>query len=297
MTHEVPEYRKAFGATHTSASGATQPVYEHMLKLRLRKEHKMQFPFAARPRAGQIVQMIADLAMGVYEYNPERGIVQPMVLEDAVRRGMNEFNFYKPRDWDGGKDVEEFQAMKEVIPIMAQHAFDGLMEQYALVADFEGEFQRWHHDPRIDVPTMLFCDYTGGGWQTDLKCSFPLRNPPRKDGTRTWRAPAPRTAPTEQQLMQQAVYYKATGLRPSLLYVTPKGYNLVTEAEAPELKADNLEIVFEQVVQRWMVHQNLFKAAEGSWNKLFGMVVPNYAEISTRHGPEILNIAKNVWRI
>ena len=59
MEFEVPAYRDAFGATHNSASGGTQPLDEHILKLFLRKEYKMNFPFGARPRAGQIVQEIA----------------------------------------------------------------------------------------------------------------------------------------------------------------------------------------------------------------------------------------------
>ena len=38
MQHDTPEYRKFFGATHNSASGATQPLDEHVLKLKIRKE-------------------------------------------------------------------------------------------------------------------------------------------------------------------------------------------------------------------------------------------------------------------
>ena len=58
MEFEVPAYREPFGATHLSASSGTQPIDEYILKLLLRKEYKMSFPFGARPRAGQIVQEI-----------------------------------------------------------------------------------------------------------------------------------------------------------------------------------------------------------------------------------------------
>ena len=50
MQREIPDYSLFFGRQHVSASGATQPIDEHVLKLYLRKEHKMNFPFAARPR-------------------------------------------------------------------------------------------------------------------------------------------------------------------------------------------------------------------------------------------------------
>jgi len=295
MNIEIPDYRKEFGSFHNSASGATQPVDEHMLKLFLRKEHKMQFPFAARPRAGQICQTIADMALGLHDYSPISGPQQPIDIDEAIRRGLNEYEFYKPRDWDDGKDAEEYEAFKETIGITARHAVEGVKEFYGN-DEFEGEFQRWHKDERIDVPTMLFQDYTGGGRQIDLKCSFPLRNPPKKDGTRTWRAPAPRTKPTEQQIMQQAVYYKATGDSAALLFVTAKGYNIVDESNCDELKPDHLEAVYEDVVQRWLVIQNLLRAANGSWSNLFGLVQPDFGQIAGRHGPQILSIARAAWR-
>jgi len=296
MNTDIPDYRKEFGSFHNSASGATQPVDEHILKLYLRKEHKLGFPFAARPRAGQIVQSIADMALGVYEYSPIAGRQKPMDIDDAIRRGMNEFEFYKPRQWDNGKDAEEHQAFKETIGIMARHAVDGIKEFYGNT-EFEGEFQRWHKDERIDVPTMLFQDYTGGGRQIDLKCSFPVRNPPKKDGTRTWRAPTPKTEPTPQQVMQQAVYWKATGDEPGLLFVTAKGYNIVDASKCDALKKDHLEAVYEDVVQRWAVIQNLLRAANGSWRNLFGMVQPDFGQIAGRHGPDILKIAREQWRL
>ena len=294
--HEIPEYRKLFGSAHNSASGGSQPVDEHVLKLYLRKELGRSFPFAARPRAGQITQSIADMALGVHDYSPISGPGKPMDMEEAVRRGMAEFEFYKPRDWDDGKDAEEYHKFKEVIPEMANHAVAGIKEFYG-DTEFEGEFQRWHQDELIDVPTMLFQDYTGGGRQIDLKCSFPTRNPLKKDGTRSWRFPKPKTEPTPQQILQQAVYWKATGDAPGLLFVTPLGYNIVDASNCDALKPDALEDAYQQVRQRWLVIQNLLRAANGSWSNLFALVQPDYGQIVGRHGPEILAIAKQVWRL
>ena len=80
MEYEVPEYSKAFGRYHVSASGGTQPLDEHILKLLLRKEYKMNFPMSARPRAGQIVQIVADLCMGLHDYIPIRGQQERMAF-------------------------------------------------------------------------------------------------------------------------------------------------------------------------------------------------------------------------
>jgi hypothetical protein len=217
-------------------------------------------------------------------------------MAEAVRYGLSEFMSYMPRTWDGGKDAEEYDEIKEHIADMAQHAVDGLQEYFG-DGEMEGEWQRWHKDERLDVPVMLFQDYSGQGKQIDLKCSFPLRNPPKKDGTRTWRMPKPRTEPTAQQLMQQAVYWKATGDKPALLFVTGAGYNIVNEDNCDALKPESLEQTYEDIVRRWLVIQNLLRAANGSWNTLFGLVQPDFAMMSQRHGPDILKIAKEAWRI
>ena len=293
---EIPDYRKDFGSYHNSASGATQPTYEHILKLYLRKEYKMNFPFAARPRAGQIVQEIVDLHLGLDGYSPIQGKKQGMSLAQATKKGIDSYNTYQPRDWDDGKDREEFDHFKEVVGEMAAFAVQGLKEHFGGL-DFEGEYQRWHEDERIDVPTMLFQDYCGNGLQIDLKCSFPMRNPLKKDGTRSWRNPKPKTEPTAQQQMQQAVYWKATGNRPALLFVTPAGYHIASDENCDALKLDILEGVYEDVVARWLTIQNLMRAANGNWKNLFGLVTPDYGEIAGRHGSEILKIARDAWRI
>jgi hypothetical protein len=296
MQREIPDYSLFFGRKHVSASGATQPIDEHVLKLYLRKEHKMNFPFAARPRAGQIVQSIADMALGVHDYSPIHGPKEPMDIDEAISRGLTEFEFYKPRDWDGGKDAEEYHHFKEVIPTMARYAVEGIREFYKGVS-FEGEYQRLYNEEKLDVPVILFQDFTGAGRQIDLKCSLPVRNPPKKDGTRTWRNPKPKTEPTAQQIMQQAVYNKATGDEPGLLFVTPAGYNIVTAENCDALKPEALEATYQDVVQRWVVQQNLLKAANQNWATLFGLVQPDFGQIAGRHGPDILKIARETWRV
>lgn len=296
MEYEVPEYRKEFNASHNSASGGTQTVDEHILKLYLRKEYKMNFPFGAKPRAGQIVQTACDLHLGLDNYSPIQGQKKGIDIDLAINKAMAEFMTYKPRDWDDGRDMEDYQEIKTHIPMMVNYAVSGLQEYYG-DAEIEGESQRWVEVDGIDVPTMLFLDYAGDGKQIDLKCSFPMRNPLKKDGTRSWRIPKPKTEPTRQQVLQQAVYWKATGFTPGLLFVTADGYNIVTADNCRALSEDSLNEAWNEIVHRWMIIQNLLKAANGNWKTLFGLVQPDFATISQRHGSEILNIAKNAWRI
>jgi len=295
--YTIPDYRKDFGCYHNSASGGTQSTYENLFKLYIRKEYKMQFPMSARPRAGQIVQQGCDHYFGLHDYSPVRGQQEGLTLGEAVRHAMTEYMEYKPIKWDGGKDMEVFEACKEAIPEMIGHAVRGTEEYFGKNVEMVGEYQRVFKDDRLDIPTIMFLDYADDTRQIDLKCSLPVANPPKKDGTRTWRIPKPKTEPTWNQVAQQAVYWKGTGLVPALLFVTGEGYNLCTPDNCDMLKPDALEEAYERIAQRWLTIQNLMKAANGNWKTLFGMVAPDFAEIAQRHGPEILEIAKQTWRV
>ncbi len=296
MTQEIPDYRKEFGAKHDSASGATQTKDEYILKLFCR-HLGVKMPMAARPWCGIMVQDGADLILGLDKYQPMIGQQEGMEPAKAIAHTMQRYNKYKPRTWDDGKDAEEFEAFKEYIPDMILHAVEGVKECFKQANMVEGEYQRWLNEPAIDVPIMLYQDYSGGGIQCDLKAKPPLRNPQKKDGTRTWRVPKVEgMRPTAQQQMQQAVYHKATGEPPSLLFVSASGYYISDADNCDQLKPEALDRAYADAVQSWRVSQNLLKDARGSWKELANRVVPDFNEIARRHGPGIIDVANQLWR-
>ena len=296
MGNETPAYRQEFGAAHDSASGATQDKWEFVLKLYCR-HLQVKMPMAARPMCGIVVQDGANKILGLDKYQPLIGQQDGMEQTKAIAEAMQRFNKYKPRTWDDGKDAEEFEAFKEYIPDMILHAAEGVREAFKHANMIKGEYQRWHNEPKIDVPIMLYQDYSGGGKQTDLKAKPPLRNPPKKDGTRSWRVPKVEgITPTAQQQIQQAVYYKATGEPPSLLYVSASGYYIADADNCDALKPEALEKAYSDVVRSWQINQNLLKAANGSWRTLAGLVQPDFNEIARRHGPAIVDVANQLWR-
>ena len=294
---EIPDYRINFGMKHESSSNATIPKDEMVLKHYLRKEHKMSFPMASRPISGIKVQTGTDCAMGLHNFSPIRGQQDPMEINESVRYALTEYQGYTPRTWDNGKDAEEYEEFREHLPEMIKHAVDGLHKYFEGVNRIEGESMKQFIEPKIDVPIVLYQDYSGGGRQIDLKCSLPMRNPPKKDGTRSWRIPKPKTEPSAQQVMQQAVYWKATGEKPALLFVTASGYNIVDETNCELMTEDNLQRAYDDVVRSWLVTQNLLKASRGSWKTLAGLVQPDMVQLSARHGPKITQLAKQLWEI
>lgn len=296
MTQETPEYRKEFGAAHDSASGATQDQWEFVLKLYCR-HLQVKMPMAARPWCGIKVQDGANLILGLDKYQAMVGQVDGVDPAIAIAQTVKHYNSYQPRWWDDGKDAEEFEAFKDHLPDMILHAAEGVKERFKHANMIEGEYQRWHNEPKIDVPVMLFQDYSGGGIQCDLKAKPPLRNPLKKDGTRSWRVPKVEgMLPNAQQQIQQAVYYKATGEPPSLLFVSASGYYIADADNCDLLKPDALDRAYAEAVRSWQISQNLLKAANGSWRTLAGLVQPDFNEIARRHGPSIVDVANQLWR-
>lgn len=294
MSREIPDYRKQFGARHDSAFGATQDKWEFVLKLYAR-HHGINFPMSARPWAGICVQHGVDVYLGLADYTPVIGQEDQADITEAIRSAVCKYQDYTPRNWDGDKDMEEYHAFMDHIPEMVKVGAEAVRQRFSHANMMEGEYQRWHNEPKIDVPIMLYQDYSGGGIQADLKCSLPLRNPPKKDGTRSWRVPKPRTEPTWQQVVQQSIYWKATGEMPSLLFVTASGYHIADSQNCEALTEDSLERAYNEAVRSWSVSQNLLRAANGSWRDLAGLVQPDFNEIARRHGPTIVDLAKQLW--
>ena len=246
---------------------------------------------------GIVVQDGANKILGLDKYQPLIGQQDGMEQTKAIAAAMQRFNKYKPRDWDDGKDAEEWDAFKQYLTNMILFAVEGVRERFKHANMIEGEYQRWHNEPKIDVPVMLYQDYSGGGIQCDLKAKPPLRNPPKKDGTRSWRVPKVEgITPTAQQQIQQAVYYKATGEPPSLLFVSASGYYIADADNCDLLKPEALDRAYAEAVRSWQISQNLLKAANGSWRTLAGLVQPDFNEIARRHGPSIVDVANQLWR-
>ncbi len=294
---KAPEALADMGLRHDSASGATALKYEMILKIWLREEHNIKFPMSSKPWAGICVQHGVNLFLGLDDFNPIIGQQEGMTIAEATRHAMSKFHEHKPFDWDDGKDAEEMDACSVVIPDMIASAVEGVNYFFERANQISGEYQRWHDEPESDVPIMLYQDFSGGGRQLDLKCSLPVRNPTKKDGTRTWRTPKPKTEPSWQQVTQQSIYWKATGETPALLFVTGAGWHIATPENCNALSEENLNRAYSEAVQSWKVTQNLFRAANGSWRTLFGLVQPDYNEIARRHGHSILTLAKQAWSL
>ena len=285
---------------HDSASGATSPKYEMIFKLWLRATTNLNpvFPDNAPMLTGRTVEGGVRRVEGLENFDPDKGKQDGMSIAEATRHMMADFDEYVPRDWDEGKDKEEFEAFREHLPDMLGSALEGLkawQNKHGLNI-INGEHQTWHSVPELDVKIMMFRDFYGGDVLCDLKCKMPQRNPVKKDGTRTWRIPKPDTQPSENNIKQMSVYWRSTGQKPSLLQVTASGFHIWDQDNCPLLQEQHLEQVYQDVKRSWITTQNLIRAANRNWHTLAGLVAPDFTEIARKHGPHILKLAREFWK-
>ena len=288
----MTEYRKAFGnrAMHNSASGGTQPLDEYFLKLYCDFHMQLSFPSSAKMTAGNAVQRLVDLSLGLTFDKKE-----PIEFDEAKQIVEREYSFYKPRTFDDGKDAEEHQEIRQHIHSTAVQAHKGLKEYFGK-QNFTGEKKEFFDVDTIDVPTMYLIDYRSKKKMIDLKTSWSIRNPMKKDGTRTWRIPKPAKEPSTSQVCQQAVYWKATGLTPALLFCTADGYEIATPETTDKLSKESLEHHFNIVKQRWLVIQNIMKKSK-TFEEALQFVSPDLERIKSYQGNDFVKIAKVIWRI
>ena len=93
-----------------------------------------------------------------------------------------------------------------------------------------------------------------------------------------------------------SVYWRATGQKPSLLQVTASGFHIWDEDNCPLLQEQHLEQVYQDVKRSWTTTQNLIRVANGNWHTLAGLVAPDFTEIARKHGPHILQLAREFWK-
>ncbi len=293
---DIPDYRLKLKSFHESASNGNLPTDQAILKLWLRNNN-IDLPDAARMLLGRVVQTGVNFTLGLHDYSVLEGQQESLEINQAVREAISEYQDYEPRTFDDGKDKIDYGAFQDYIPDMVRCASEAIKEHFKDVNQISGEFPQYFNEPKIDVPVLFYQDYSGGGKQLDLKCHAPIKNPPKKDGTFTWRVPKVKTEPLDSWVKQQAVYWKATGQKPALLSVTATDYNIIDEKNCEQMQDDYLQNAYDEIVHSWIVFMNLLKDSNGDWKHITSRVKLNYSDILQRYGIEIAQKSKQLWSI
>ena len=237
---------------------------------------------AAKMAAGRIVQKLCD----DYVVN-----LTADTIEDCVEAGKELFSEYKPRDWDDDKDASQLDICKMSFTDVLKNALEGLNEaQNKLrINKLTGEEDLMFQVPGLELEYNGRPDFSG---QIELKTTWAsVAN--TKSGKRSSSIP---TQPTWSHLCQVAGYWAMKRKPQAIVYANENNFRVFTEENCEKLSAEALQNIWNHMVTKCRIRENLLKSAD-TIQDLLGLVEPDFSHMwAWDIHPDALNEAKKLWR-
>ena len=222
------------------------------------------------------------------------GAIQAMLtlgldFDAAVEQAYLSFDFH---DAPPTEPEEKREKYRELIPDAVEQGVDLLAERYG---GAEEERRVEVSLEGVDLPVMGFIDLCASDAFCGVKTKAPRMGAVKKDGSRGWVKAALPAKPQFEHLCQVSIYQKATGLEPSLAYVSATGSVLFTPDNCEELQPEYLAYCLEEMRGRAIRRQNLMKVSNDP-KVLAGLLDPDFQHPfywDEEHKEE----AKELWKI
>ena len=156
----------------------------------------------------------------------------------------------------------------------------------------EQEMTTWL--PNVNIYFRMFIDLAGETHLNDLKNKFvtvkyaPLKKTATKDNPHRmgdYVCSFPKFDTNKvftTDLMQMALYFHSSGLKPTLSYATANDRMLFTEDYCEELKPKNLAEKLKELAAYEIAWEKKLKAADGSLEELMWLCPPDFSEIKKK---------------
>ena len=129
--------------------------------------------------------------------------------------------------------------------------------------------------PDVSIPLTGYIDLVSNGNLYEMKTKAPRKGQIKKDGTRGWSKPALPKEPDYNHLCQVAVYQKATGLKPNIVYISDTDVAHFDQDNCDKLSPEYLEYCLYDLRRRALIRQNLL-AISTDPKVLAGLVEPEF---------------------
>ena len=281
---EIPKYLMDAGLTHTSPSANEKPnclrVFEY---LHLGAERR-NIPVGVPAIAGTAVH---DALQG--------HLVDGLDLSDATDIAQDMITQHKPiSDLDELKR-DQYIHDAELMIRNGVECFDkmGLFGDKSLVSEQAIAVESEH----LDIPIIGYADLATDKYVLEIKTKWNRLGPPRKNGSRGFGKLKAPTSPDPAHLRQVAVYCKATGKPPRLVYITTEDYAVFDSSNCSLMSEQNLEAYYQQILHSAVVWQNLLKISTDP--KVLRLYIkPDWDNFRWRFMPEeYLKLARELYQL
>lgn len=187
--------------------------------------------------------------------------------DDAVQSALLDFDFH-PAD----ESPEKREKFRELISPAVESGVELL---YDLFLNARDEERISITLDGVAIPVIGYVDIIGDEYFCECKTKAPRLGPIKKDGTRSWVRPSMPKQPEWNHLQQVAVYWKATGLTPTLAYISASGSHMFTPDNCDQLKEESLEFALNELRQKALIRQNLISVSTDP-KVLAGLMDPDF---------------------
>ena len=266
------------GLTHFSASQLNKPVANWMFDY---------VYLSSEERRKKIVG--ENAAYGTAVHSAIQNILcNGLSAEDAIEDALMSYDF-------GRTDVSTEKGVKfrEMLP-SAVHSGLELMSEM-----FTGSIEEKRIELKMDdvaLPIIGFVDLLNDDKKIfgEIKSKAPRQGAVRKDGTRGWTKGLIPRAPTHEHVLQCAIYAKATGYKPNLIYVSAEGGHIFNEDNCEKLSDAYLSYALEEVRRKCILRQNLLAVSDDP-KVLAGLIEPDFGTFWW--DDESMEEARELWKI
>ena len=272
---DLIERMKSVGVYHFSPSQLNRPLANWMFEyVFLSKEKRREIIVGENAAFGTAVHQVIQACL-----------CHGQAIEDAIEAAVTGYDFH-PANFSQDKRDK----FRELIPAAANVGIE------LLSSSFSGAQEERKIELMLDgvlVPVMGYVDLFKDGQLAEIKTKAPRQGQVKKDGTRSWTKASLPKEPAWEHILQAAVYWKATGAKPNIAYVSSAEGVVYNPDNCEKMSEDVLNYAIEEIRRKAITRQNLL-AVSTDPKVLAGLMEPDFNH-PFYWGHQFVNDAKELW--
>jgi len=272
---DLLEKMKSVGIYHFSPSQLNRPLANWMFDyVFLSKEKRREIIVGENAAFGTAVHEVIQAS-----------VCHGQDINEAIENSLTGYDFHPANASQDKRDK-----FRELIPEAANVGIDLLSPM------FSGAQEERKIELMLDgvlVPIMGYVDLFKEDQLAEIKTKAPRQGMVKKDGTRSWTKAALPKEPQWEHILQAAVYWKATGAKPNIAYVSSVEGIIYNADNCDKMSEDVLNYAIEEIRRKAITRQNLLSVSTDP-KVLAGLMEPDFSH-PFYWSHQFVNDAKELW--
>tara|TARA_X000001382_G_scaffold101737_1_gene76417 strand:- start:6 stop:929 length:924 start_codon:yes stop_codon:yes gene_type:complete len=300
----TPEWLSKYNLDHFSPSQLASPLCVWLFKyILLNQKERRVLPVGSKAHGGNgaalaITHLLAQNIKGSEFYMCDEATktirIPPKKYRDALAAGLRVL--HQNLGWND-KEKEQRFANKDSLPGVVENALAALEPELIKGKENKIFCEEYISLQLTDVvvPIIGRLDYRKDNNFYELKTKWSRRGKIKKDGTRSFYQTKCPATPQIAHVKQVAVYWKATGYKPHLVYASDVDQIVFHEGNCEQMKPKYLEEMLQEVRVAAIARQKIIQQSSTAQEAAM-LVQPQWDHFMWDMPGEWLSRAKDLWR-